>query len=204
MSYRFDRLDTRSTIVGSHPRLHSGLTAWLTGLSGSGKTTIGQAARDSLVQQRYKVELLDADVLRRTLNRDLGFSHDDRFENVRRIVRIAEMLNEHGFIAIVAAIAPYRIMREELRATIHTYREIYIDAPLSVCEGRDPKGLYARARAGQLKGFTGIDDPYEAPLCPDVRCDTSRETIFESSSRVIGFIIHQVCIADMPGPQSDR
>jgi adenylyl-sulfate kinase len=133
----------------------------------------------------YRVEVLDGDEMRRHLCQDLGFSKEDRNENVRRIARIAERLNREGITVIVAAISPYREARDEARGRIRTFLEIYVHASLQVCETRDIKGLYREARAGKLLGFTGIDDPYEPPVSPEVVCHTEVETIEESSSKIL-------------------
>jgi adenylylsulfate kinase len=165
-----------------------GLTVWFTGLSGAGKTTICDAVSLALSEQGYRVEVLDGDVLRQQISRDLGFGKEDRDENVRRIAFIAEILTRNGILVLVAAISPYRRVREEVREKIGRFLEVFVDAPLAICEERDPKGLYRRARRGELKGFTGIDDPYEAPHVPDVRCRTDRETLEISSQKVISAV----------------
>jgi len=168
---------------------HRGVTAWLTGLSGAGKSTIASAASRELLALGFHVEILDADELRKHLNRDLGFSRTDRIENCRRIGYVANLLTRQGIVVLVAAIAPYRLIRQELRETIGEFLEIYVDAPLHVCESRDPKGLYRKTRRGELSGFTGVDDPYEEPLSPDLRCTTERETILESVEKVVNLIV---------------
>ncbi len=136
-----------------------------------------------------KVEVLDGDVMRQRLCKDLGFSKHDRDENIRRIGFVAELLSRHGVIVIVSAISPYRAIREEIRGRIENFAEVYVNASLEVCERRDIKGLYKRARAGELKGFTAIDDPYEAPLEPDVECRTGLETVEESAARILSYVI---------------
>jgi bifunctional enzyme CysN/CysC len=167
----------------------SGLTVWFTGLSGAGKTTICNAVYTELLAQGFKVEVLDGDAVRRKLNNDLGFSQKDRDENIRRIGFLAQMLARHGVIVLVAAISPYRAVREELRKTIANFMEVYVNAPLAVCEQRDPKGLYKRARNKQIAGFTGVDDPYQPPLAPEVECPTDRETVKASSSKVVAAVL---------------
>jgi bifunctional enzyme CysN/CysC len=162
-----------------------GLVVWLTGLSGAGKTTICNAVSVELLAQGFRVEVLDGDVIRRQLNNDLSFSQKDRDENVRRIGFVAQLLARHGIIVLVAAIAPYRAVREELRRSIPSFIEVYVNAPLKVCEQRDPKGLYRRVRQQELGGFTGVDDPYEPPLSPEVECHTELETVKASASKVI-------------------
>jgi bifunctional enzyme CysN/CysC len=167
---------------------HQGLTVWLTGLSSAGKTTLSRAIYEKLWARGYRVELVDGDEVRRYLSRDLGFSKEDRDENIRRIGFIAELLTRNGVIAIVSAISPYRAVRDEVRGKIANFLEVFVNAPLEVCEGRDVKGLYRRARIGELPSFTGIDDPYEPPLHPDVECRTDLETIVESADKVINSV----------------
>lgn len=166
-------------------RNRPGLTVWFTGLSAAGKTTLSQAVRERLLAMGYQAELLDGDAFRRHLSKDLGFSRQDRDENIRRIGFVAELLTRNGGIALVAAISPYRAVRDELRARIGNFVEVYVNAPLEVCEQRDLKGLYKKARAGQISGVTGIDDPYEPPLDPEVECLTGRESLAESVEKVL-------------------
>jgi adenylylsulfate kinase len=166
-------------------REQKGVTIWLTGLSGSGKTTISQAVAIDLKQLGYKVETLDGDVIRQHLSGDLGFSSADRIANIRRIGFVANLLTRNEVIVIVAAIAPYRNIRDEMRLQIGNFIEVFINSPLEVCEGRDPKGLYAKARAGLIQNFTGIDDPYEPPLNPEVLCRTDQESAIESTQRIL-------------------
>ena len=132
-----------------------------------------------------KVEFLDGDVVRQHLCKDLGFSKQDRDENIRRIGFVADLLTKNGVIVLVSAISPYRTVRDEQRARIGDFVEVYVNAPLEVCEQRDVKGLYRKARGGELKGFTGIDDPYEPPLHPEVECLTDRESLAESADKVL-------------------
>ncbi len=169
----------------SRSTLADGLTVWFTGLSSAGKTTLSRAVYDRLWARGHRVELLDGDEVRQHLSRDLGFSKEDRNENVRRIGFVAEMLTRNGVIALVSAISPYREARDELRARSSNFLEVYVNAPIEICEGRDVKGLYRKARSGELQRFTGIDDPYEPPLSPDVECRTDRETIVESAEKIV-------------------
>ncbi|HEY9675939.1 MAG TPA: adenylyl-sulfate kinase [Waterburya sp.] len=164
---------------------HQGVTLWFTGLSGSGKTTIAKAVERHLRTRSCKVEMLDGDVVRTNLSKGLGFSKQDRDINVRRIGFVANLLSRNGVIAITAAISPYRAIRDEVRQMSANFMEIYVSAPLEVCEARDVKGLYARARAGEIQHFTGIDDPYEEPLNPEVVCYTEQESIEQSVDKVI-------------------
>jgi len=162
-----------------------GITVWFTGLSGAGKSTIATELAKILRRQGYKVEVLDGDIVRKSLTRDLGYSRADRDENIRRIGFVADLLTRNGVIVLVSVISPYRDVREEVRQEIGNFIEVYVKAPLEVCEQRDVKGLYKRARAGEIRGFTGIDDPYEPPLHPPVECLTDRETIAESVGKVM-------------------
>jgi bifunctional enzyme CysN/CysC len=153
--------------VARDDRPTRGATVWLTGLSGSGKSTVAVAAERALVQAGRPAYVLDGDNLRHGLNADLGFSAADRAENVRRVGHVAALMADAGIVALVPLVSPYRLDRERVRE-VHTaaglpFVEVFVDTPIELCEQRDPKGLYAKARAGELKGFTGIDDPYEAP-----------------------------------------
>ncbi len=165
-----------------------GLTLWLTGLSGAGKTTISDALEIVLRERGCKLERLDGDIVRENLTKGLGFSKADRDTNIRRIGFVSHLLTRNGVIALVSAISPYRDIRQEVRETIGDFVEVYINAPLNVCESRDVKGLYARARAGEIKHFTGIDDPYEAPINPDIECRTDLETIEESVAKILVYL----------------
>lgn len=167
-----------------------GLTVWFTGLSGSGKTTICRSVYTELLARGIRAEFIDADELRKHFNSDLGFSKQDRDENVRRIAFVAGLLTRNGIVVLVAAISPYRSTREEVRRTIGNFIEVYVDASLSVCEHRDPKGLYKRVRAGQINGFTGIDDPYEPPLAPTVQCDSEHQSMKTNTDKVLSAILH--------------
>lgn len=177
-----------SVQVGRHTR---GLTVWFTGLSGSGKTTICNALCTELLARGLRVEVLDGDVMRRHLCGDLGFSRTDREENVRRIGFVAELLTRNGTVVLVAAISPYLAGRQEVRAKIRHFVEVYVNAPLDVCEERDPKGLYKKARAGEVARFTGIDDPYEPPSAPEVICNTDRESIRTCTEKVLAAIVNR-------------
>ena len=161
-----------------------GVTIWLTGLSGAGKTTITQALEQKLLAEGYDIEVLDGDVVRTNLTKGLGFSKADRDENIRRIGFVANLLTRHGVIVLVSAISHYREIREEVKQKIVSFVEVFVNAPLNVCEERDVKGLYQQARKGEIKCFTGIDDPYEAPLNPEVECRTDLEELEESAAKV--------------------
>ena len=149
-----------------------GATVWFTGLSGSGKSTIAVAVQERLIEAGQAAYLLDGDNLRMGLNGDLGFSPADRSENIRRVGEVARLFADAGVVALVPVISPYRRDRDIAR-DIHQranleFHEVFVNTPLGVCEARDPKGLYVKARAGEIKGFTGIDDPYEAPVTPEL------------------------------------
>ncbi|MFN6567931.1 adenylyl-sulfate kinase [Dendronalium sp. ChiSLP03b] len=163
----------------------NGLILWLTGLSGAGKTTIAQRLENTLRKQRYLVELLDGDIIRQNLSQGLGFTKEDRDINVRRVGYVANLLSRNGVIVIVSLISPYRAVRDELRYSSDNFVEIYVNAPIEVCEARDIKGLYAKARNGQIKFFTGIDDPYEEPRNPQITCYSAKETIDESVVKIL-------------------
>ncbi|MGD1899382.1 MAG: adenylyl-sulfate kinase [Phormidesmis sp.] len=164
---------------------HKGVTIWFTGLSGAGKTTINDALTAKLRDRGVKLEVLDGDIVRTNLTKGLTFSKEDRDENVRRIGFVADLLTRNGVIVTVAAISPYRAIREEVRERIGDFMEVYVSAPVEVCEERDVKGLYKKARSGEIKQFTGISDPYEAPTNPEVNCETHKETLDESVNKVI-------------------
>jgi adenylylsulfate kinase len=166
-----------------------GAVLWFTGLSGSGKTTIAHEVEEKLLDAGVPVEILDGDVVRENLSKGLGFSKEDRDTNIRRIAFVAHLLQRNGVFVITAAISPYQAIRDEARAMIKDFVEIYADAPLAVCEERDPKGLYKKARAGEIKGFTGIDDPYEAPENPEVVANTDKEDVAESAQKVLDKLI---------------
>jgi adenylyl-sulfate kinase len=163
---------------------HQGFTLWFTGLSGAGKSTISTIIEKRLRDADAKVEMLDGDVVRENLSKGLGFSKEDRDTNIRRIGFVCELLSRNGVIAIVAAISPYRTVRQELRARIHNFVEIYVECPLEVVADRDVKGLYKKAIAGELPQFTGVSDPYEPPLDPEVVVHSESEPPDESANKV--------------------
>jgi adenylyl-sulfate kinase len=164
--------------------MHKGFTLWFTGMSGAGKSTITGLIERRLREHGAKVEVLDGDVVRTHLSKGLTFSKEDRDENIRRIGFVAELLSRNGVIVIVAAISPYRAVREEVRARIANFVEVYVECPIEVLAERDVKGLYKKALAGEIPQFTGISDPYEAPLAPEVVVNSSRETPEESAGRI--------------------
>jgi bifunctional enzyme CysN/CysC len=184
----------RTEALGPAPFSYSsgegrGLTIWLTGLSGAGKTTISEAVYTELLALGIRAEILDGDIVRKHLSRELGFSRAERDENIRRIGFVAQLLTRNGVVALVSAISPYRGVREEVRSMVGNFVEVFVNAPLNVCEKRDPKGLYKKARAGEISGFTGVDDPYEPPLSPEIECRTDLENIKESVDKVVSAIL---------------
>lgn len=165
-----------------------GVTIWLTGLSGAGKSTIARALATALRERGRGVEVLDGDEVREHLSKGLGFSKADRDTNVRRIAFVAGLLTRHGVAVITAAISPYRETRAEARATIGPFVEVYVRCSLDELVRRDVKGLYARALRGEIAHFTGVSDPYEEPLTPEVIVDTDREDIETGVGRVLAFL----------------
>lgn len=161
-----------------------GVAVWFTGFSGAGKSTIADALTKKLKSEGYRLEVLDGDEIRENLTKDLGFSKEDRDTNIRRIGFVAKLLARNGVIVLVPVISPYRAIREEMRANIDNFVEVFVNAPISVCEERDVKGLYKKVRAGQIKQFTGIDDPYEPPLNAEVECRTDLEELSESVDKI--------------------
>jgi len=166
-----------------------GVTVWLTGLSGSGKSTIAYAVEERLVAKGRAAYVLDGDNLRHGINSDLGFSKEDRTENIRRVGEVARLMADAGLVVLVPVISPYQADREEVRRRHEQigleFVEVFVDTPLEVCEERDPKGLYARARAGEISGMTGIDDPYEAPVSPDVHLDGSAVGVSDGAGQIL-------------------
>lgn len=159
---------------------------WFTGLSGAGKSTIADELTREFTRRNVNFEVLDGDVVRTHLSKGLGFSKEDRDTNIRRIGWVARTLAKHGCIPICAAISPYRAIRDEIRRDSGgRFVEVYVKVPLAVAESRDVKGLYKKARAGEIKGFTGIDDPYEEPLHAEVVCETDKETVAESAQKIL-------------------
>jgi adenylylsulfate kinase len=164
--------------------MDEGFCVWLTGLSGSGKTTIAQGLVEYFKRDRY-IETMDGDEIRKGLSSDLGFSKEDRNEHNKRVIFCTKLLARNGVIVVVALISPYRATRAYAKEQIPNMMEVFVKAPLDVCIERDPKGLYKRALAGEIKQFTGIDDPYEEPLEADLVVETDKETPSESVKRII-------------------
>jgi len=161
---------------------------WFTGLSGSGKSTIATIVAEELRQRGRRVELLDGDEVREHLSKGLGFSKEDRDTNIRRIGFVASLLARNGVVAVTAAISPYRAVRDEVRGWIDNFVEIHVATPVEECEARDVKGLYARARAGEIPEFTGVSDPYETPLTPEIRIETAGREPQESAAEVVAWL----------------
>ncbi|MFT5051494.1 MAG: adenylyl-sulfate kinase [Chlamydiales bacterium] len=169
----------------------NGFILWFTGLSGSGKSTLAQYLTPVLQERGVGVEVLDGDVVRTNLSKGLGFSKEDRDTNIRRIGFVAGLLSRNGVCAITAAISPYEAVRQEIRDTTHNFIEVYVEAPLPVLEERDTKGLYKKARSGEIKNFTGISDPYEAPENAEIVVHTATESIEESATKVLDYLVER-------------
>src|SRR5262249_27024701 len=175
-------------MYGRHWRLlmsNKGFTIWFTGLSGAGKTTLARAIESQLKERGLRVEVLDGDIIRTNLSKGLGFSKEDRDTNIRRIGFVCNLLSRNEVVAIAAAISPYREIRDELRQQIGDFVEVYVHCPLEVLADRDVKGLYKKALAGEIKHFTGVDDPYEEPYSPEVVVNTDVELPDESAAKII-------------------
>lgn len=187
-----DRQDVRPADTGSSPReaTRVGVCIWFTGLSGSGKTTTADAVVALIRERGRVVTVLDGDVVRTHLSRGLGFSRADRDANVRRIGFVAGEVVRHGGIVVAAVVSPYRATRDEVRRMLPagTFVEVFVDTPVEVCEARDVKGWYAKARSGEITGLTGVDDPYEAPLSPELRLETVGATVAANARRVLDLL----------------
>lgn len=163
----------------------TGFTIWFTGLSGAGKTTLANILERELRARGHRVEVLDGDVVRTHLSKGLGFSREDRDTNIRRIGWVCEVLTRNDVVAIAAAISPFRAIRDEVRANIGRFVEVFVDVPLETAVARDVKGLYKKALAGEIKQFTGVSDPYEPPLSPEVTIRSAEETPEASAARIL-------------------
>ena len=176
----------RSSLFGQNS-----LTLWLTGLSAAGKSTLAFALERELMNVGRACFVLDGDNIRYGINSDLGFSQNDRHENIRRVAEVARLMNDAGLIVITAFISPFRSDRKMACDIIgdNCFREVYVSTPLSECEHRDPKGLYLKARSGKLSGYTGVSSPYEPPPCPDMEIDTSRVTVQEALAGMMRLVM---------------
>ena len=172
---------------------HRGCTVWLTGLSGSGKSTIAVELEKRLLERGVRTYILDGDNVRHGLNKNLGFSPEDRTENIRRIGEVAKLFSDAGLVALTAFISPYRADRDQVRAIMQPgdFIEVFVDCPVEVCEQRDVKGLYKKARAGEIKEFTGISAPYEAPSKPEMVIETSGQSVEKSALQILAYLEHQ-------------
>ena len=177
--------DEREKLLGQ-----KGLTIWMTGLSASGKSTIAVILEQMLLHQKKHAYRLDGDNIRHGLNKNLGFSAEDRAENIRRIGEVAKLFTDAGVIAITSFISPYKKDRDAVRASLKPgeFVEVYVNVSLEAAEKRDPKGLYKQARAGKIKGFTGIDDPYEPPEKPEITIDTERTSAEDGAKQILAYL----------------
>lgn len=166
-------------------QLKRGVTVWFTGLPSSGKSTLARLLERQFRSWGIKTELLDGDVIRTNLSKGLGFSKEDRDTNILRVGFVCQLLTRNGIAAIVSVVSPYRETRDNVRRLIGSFVEVYVQTSQAECERRDVKGLYKKARAGEIKGFTGVDDPYEEPLSPDIICETEKENAEQSLEKVI-------------------
>jgi len=166
----------------------TGFVLWLTGLSGAGKSTVAAKLGPALAERGHRVELLDGDEVRTNLCQGLGFSREDRDTNIARIGYVAGKLAKHGVAVLVAAISPYREARDRVRAGVDNFVEVHVAAPLSTCAERDVKGLYAKALAGEIKNFTGVSDPYEPPLDPEIVLHTEAESVDDSVHQILAWL----------------
>ena len=175
---------------------HRGLTIWFTGLPCSGKTTVATILVERLKNMGIKAERLDGDVVRQSLTKDLGFSKEDRDKNIERITFVAELLTRNGVLTLVSFISPYTKKRDEARTRIKDFIEVYVKCPVEECERRDVKGMYKKARAGEIKNFTGVDDPYEEPLNAEIVLETDKEIQDESADKVVSYLLKSKILED--------
>jgi adenylyl-sulfate kinase len=167
---------------------HPGFVLWFTGLSGAGKTTLALALEEELRGRGVRVERLDGDTVRQSLTKDLGFSKEDRDKNIERVTFVAKLLSRNNVVVLASFISPYRETRDYVRGETTNFIEVFVDAPLEVCAERDVKGMYAKAFRGEIANFTGVSDPYEAPETPDVHVETHKETVQESTQRILAWL----------------
>ena len=177
---------------------HRGAVLWFTGLSGSGKSTIGHRVERMLIERGAFAYVLDGDNIRHGLNSDLGFSPEDRIENIRRIGEVSRLFADSGALVVSAFISPYRKDRDRIRGLMGPgeFVEVFVDTPLEICEARDPKGLYKKARAGEISNFTGLDAPYETPEKPEVHLETADLSIDEAAAQVISYLAEQKILGE--------
>ncbi len=197
----FTRPEVAAVLAETYPPRHrQGVCVWFTGLSGSGKSTTAEAVTALLLERGRQVTLLDGDVVRTHLSGGLGFSKEDRDTNIRRIGFVAAEIVRHGGAVVCAAISPYRATRNEVRGMVGDDRflEVYMDTPLEVCEQRDAKGMYARARRGEIRGWTGIDDPYEAPAAPELTLETVEQDVAANAGRVLELLVERRYVRETP------
>lgn len=189
--------------------MNKGFTVWFTGLSGAGKSTISHHLEKKLKEQGRNVEILDGDVVRTNLCQGLGFSKQDRDINIQRIAFVCKLLTRNGVAVISAAISPYREARDKARKEIGNFVEIYVKCPMEVCAERDVKGLYRKALKGEIQGFTGVSDPYEEPLNPELVVETDKETVEESTNRILekltelGYLNPKGSVAHVYSPEEE-
>ncbi len=167
---------------------HKGFTLWFTGLPCSGKTTLGDAVAEDLRKRGMKVERLDGDIVRKSLTRDLGFSKEDRELNIERVTYVSKLLTRNGVAVLSTFVSPYNKIREKSRKEIGEYILVYVKCSVDECERRDIKGMWAKARTGEIKGFTGIDDPFEEPINPEIIIETDKETVEESTNIILEYL----------------
>ncbi len=179
---------------------NQGFTLWFTGLPCSGKSTLAQHVAAELTRRGRGVEIMDGDVVRSNLTKGLGFSKEDRDENIRRIGFVCALLSRHGAVAIAAAISPYRSIRDEVRSKTENFVEVYVNTPLELCIQRDVKGMYRKALAGEIKNFTGVDDPYEPPLHPELVIETHNEPEEVSAGRILSKLEEMGLLDPLPSP----
>ncbi len=172
----------------NHQNNHPGFVLWMTGLSGAGKTTIALILEKELKERGLRIERLDGDVVRESLTRDLGFSKEDRDKNIERVSFVAKLLSRNGVGCICSFISPYQSVRDMVRQSTTNFLEVFIDAPLEVVMERDVKGLYKKAIAGEIPNFTGISDPFEAPVKPDIHIRTDKQTPQESAQEIVAHL----------------
>jgi adenylyl-sulfate kinase len=178
--------------------MESGFTLWFTGLPCSGKTTLAKLVEQELRKRGKKVERLDGDIVRQSLTKDLGFSKEDRDKNIERVTFVAKLLSRNGIATLVSFVSPYREKREQARRECTNFVEVYVKCALEVCEERDVKGMYKAARRGEIKNFTGVNDPYEEPLNPELILETDKEAPHESVAKVIAKLEEMKLIEPLP------